>query len=274
MSSLRATSIVTLLLTACGGSSQVIGDENSSLTAQGSQGSQNNEQTDCSSRDAEILAHEAEALELGDSLTVHAGTWIGSVQAYPFPEDDILLELEEDGTGMLRFGEAISVPEPTDPDRGYLCSAEDPEFAEIAGHCSSTLRVGLDYPIYRSEVEENHLVFSVGRRQPWDAWCQLQTPVQTDVECEFRFYRITEGMSREGLHECYARYDGELVPADCGWMILVEDDPCRCTSSACRASTDVLEFDLVLSENGDAMDGTTRALRGVLDGSPAKFTRQ
>ena len=201
---------------------------------------------DCTDEDA--LAREAHDAWLAtpNDLGVLAGkTFSGYVEGGP----DLVLTVLEDQTATLVVGEPAAPPK---KDKGYLCG-ENVQF-EI-NPCnpdlySPTLIVGGTYPLHGAALSDSRFTVGLQKLSPWDPWCALQTPVLQE-DCYFTPLRNdTVG---GGPNVCFVGTES----VDCGWLDLVFNGVCSCTSTECfAAASDLGLLDARLDETGSELMGS------------------
>ncbi len=183
----------------------------------------------------------------------HLGTWRGELSgdaAAGFPAKDVELELRSDATGSLSFDGVPPPPEPESNDGGYLCDGR-----VSGGVCGSVsgfvggFAYALEAPMSRGSV----LSFSIVDADPWEAWCNLQTPLarpEPFFDCGIAFEALPPGSERWSPDGCWTVLDTGTEPIDCGRMYSLER--CQCARDGCIASfAERVEVGLRLTDTGE-----------------------
>lgn len=194
----------------------------------------------CAAQDAEASANyenwlaEANDFEDEDGVNLLGKTFQGYIEG----GDDMTLQIEEDGSALLFVGELVSLPVPI-KDKGYLCGAPG---SEAEGLCFDAPMVGISYEIRGATLTNGRLVVPIQEDSPYDAWCQLQTPILSIVEtehsdavaCVFGLVTNEGGTFSPSTNTC--TLGGRAY--DCSWLetAMWPDTHCECTSSACFAT--------------------------------------
>jgi hypothetical protein len=87
---------------------------------------------------------------------------------------------------------------------------------------------------------------------PFDAWCALQQPISSGVECQFSLDAPTPYMVSNG----HCKVDEQTV--DCSWMLLGKAGVCSCTATECFAPGFVEGggLDVRANDDGSELTGT------------------
>jgi hypothetical protein len=188
----------------------------------------------------------------------HVGLWKGSLTgptASLFPSTRVTLALRADQTGQLRFDDRDPPEPPTDPDQPYLCDG-----SISGGVCGSSSGYvgGYDYALAGLVSRGKVVSFVVLDAGPWEAFCRLQTPLDTldaAAECGHSFGVPPLGEPSWSPSGC-ARLSGEVSePIDCGLLYALQH--CECTVDGCFASLrDGIEVGLLLASSDLELRGS------------------
>lgn len=185
----------------------------------------------------------------------HLGTWaapIEGAEANKFPSSRVELEIGENRR-RLAFPTTDALPAATDPASGYLCS--DPNH----GGCATTSDFvgGFDYTLHSLVSEGSLLRFSVALNEPWDSWCQLQSPIEQPSApgCASRYSVEAAYDATRLVDPCAVQRSERWVNMDCARLATVERRPCQCDAESCRSSLEPrLGIGVRLLEDG-ALEG-------------------
>lgn len=189
-----------------------------------------------------------------------AGTWTGYTENYSFTDgsDSVVLRLNSDGTGQITFGDAPPPPPPTDPNEAYLLDTN----GQGGGSSLSPIQLspipGFQFSIEKVSAQNVRLKFEVPLGQPWAAWCQLQTSVESD--------QLPGHFSCNPDHPTTEPTCGYEDPVTMMWtpmscnkqrLCMVPVSVCACTADGCSLAPDAVNiaaFDLNL--DGDKANGS------------------
>jgi len=179
------------------------------------------------------------------------------------------LDIEQDQTATVTFGDADPPPPATEADKGYLC--DGPTF-----ECTIDTD-GVPYPLHGALLDGEQLTLSLLGTSPWTEWCALQTPNVWEPDtspCSFEAVPNLGFAAGEDRTLCWAYEDGlggasgmggealtftddQLV--DCPWakMLIYDGTYCDCSSDGCFPATNehAIEFSLTVSEDGQSLSG-------------------
>jgi hypothetical protein len=183
----------------------------------------------------------------------HLGSWHGELSgsaAGGFPATEIELELRSDATGSLSFEGVPPPPEPESSDRGYLCDGR-----VSGGVCGSVSGFvgGFAYALQALMSRGDVVSFSIVDADPWEAWCNLQTPLarpEPFFDCGIAYEALPPGSERWSPDGCWMTLDTGTEPLDCGRMYSLER--CQCARDGCIASFAApVEVGLRLTDTGE-----------------------
>lgn len=183
----------------------------------------------------------------------HVGVWVGELSgsgAPDFPGTRATLELRADATGSLWI-EGAPPPAPDSAEGSYLCDG-----SVSGGVCGSVSGFvgGFAYPLERVMARENVLSFSIVDADPWEPWCNLQTPIarpEPFIDCGVAFDALPPGSERWAPQGCQLALDTGSTPIDCGRMYSLAR--CECARNGCIASSKS-RIDVGLRLSGDAAE--------------------
>jgi len=180
----------------------------------------------------------------GSQLSDYAGMWDGYAEAVSFSpstSDRLRLTIDDNGQGTIEFGDEPLLPPPTDPQVTYPA-----DFASRypGGVLDTEYRVtsGFRYPIRALQVVSDHLKLGVLPKDPFSAWCSLQTSI--------------------------AIPNGDSVSYSCSTQVDLCANgfiPCTCSASGCAVvpptSSDqpgryAVQIAAALNERGSELTGT------------------
>ncbi len=204
----------------------------------------------------------------------HVGRWDGFIGEHVFPSDIVSLDIAADGTGTLVFGTKPPPPPPASADEGYLCDYDE-TLDMLSDAC--TLRgphEGIRYELRAIQSrDDSWLQFAVRVREPWNAWCAMQTPNQFTLNppCHFGVGPDARNYSFSEAGCTATAPDGSLIALDCDYLATLSSIPCTCAKDGCFYDPGGAMVDVVLFEEGRAMlgkiDGASILLRRVTDPS-------
>ena len=169
------------------------------------------------------------------------------------------LTLDENGNGVIRFGEEELFPAAVDPNGFYppTFAAVDP-LGNIGGSLSG-LRSGFNYAVIATQAGDKRLQLQAKRGQIMESWCALQTPEPVPgFFCGDR----TLAYANEGL-TCVTS-DGSGTVIDCD--VAQQCGACVCDDSSCEARKDdehnEFILDAALTRGGNTLEGTFESFDG------------
>lgn len=164
------------------------------------------------------------------------GRWQAAItgkEAQAFPSSSIALEILTDRTGHLQLESALSPPPLADGAGGYLCTALGPSTCTSA----SGFIAGFDYSLLLLSARGSILSFRVDIDQPWQAWCELQSPVvQPRAGCAPRYGVEAPYDTASSGETCSVTRANGPEAIDCARLSTVERNPCACTREHCEFS--------------------------------------
>jgi hypothetical protein len=239
---------------------------------------------------ADLVADRAsESLVQLDDLAPVAGEWRGSVTQridyYGYretlaelPVGAVRLRIEANGGGSMAFDaeatDAGAAPLPDSADDPFLCSGS----TSVGCRQAAEIVPGFAYTLGRARFDDGEsprFGFDLWRSEPWEPWCQLQTPRRIPGECfapgdsclgppACDTYEVGPDPSRIDLAECrVAESDGNgATPVACDWLAAVSDAPCACAEGGCVAQGRSLTFAFSLADGGQSLRGTVLGVDG------------
>jgi hypothetical protein len=193
-----------------------------------------------------------ETSNLGQALADYAANWDGYTEAFSVPgdgEDRVRLTLDENGAGVIRFGEEALFPAATDPEGPYPLTFPDHE-RPIGGVAAprTGLRSGFEFSVIGASVSGERLQFQTNVGEIMDSWCALQA-----LE-PFAGFKCGggSGYSTSDTGICWT---GE-VAIDCD--VAFQCSSCECDVASCqarRAGYDI-DVDAALTDDGNTLEGT------------------
>ncbi len=222
-----------------------------------------------------------------------AGTWQGQIDGPVFyygyhnvaaemPRGPIALRLEGGGDGGLRFGSDPLPAQPGSDTDPYLCSG-----ASIDGGCPQTAEIvpGFEYHLNQVQLERQDdglwLRAEVFLSEPWQGWCEMQTPRAEPQPCvapadscieppPCDVYLIGPVPMEVDLAECTV----SDVPRACDWLAAIRDAPCVCAAEGCSSAGFGLTFNLQLSDDAQVLRGGPMQAPTERDVFPLSLQRQ
>lgn len=181
--------------------------------------------SDCTAADEKSRAgYDAWTVQPNSFGSLTGKTFTGYVEGGP----DLALTI--DATGAARLAVGAPAPAPT-ANMGYLCG----EGIQNGSNCEIRYDTppipGGVYPLHGASFAADRLLVPLQPSAPYDPWCILQTPHETDV-CFFQPIGLDGFSITPSTGTC--KLGGQ--PVDCGWMELAGLGVCGCTSQACFAS--------------------------------------
>ncbi len=184
-------------------------------------------------------------------------TFDGYVEGGP----DLSLVIDDTGNATLFVGEPAPLPAAA---QGYLCGDELQDGRQCGLRYLTPPVEGGVYPLRGATFAAGRLSVPIQSNSPYDAWCALQTPRETEG-CFFTAFGTGGFSVTPGTGMC--TYDGQ--PVDCGWLELVQYSVCRCTSTDCYADI----YPETATQIDARFDAAKRELSGTfLDGDRAQHT--
>jgi len=196
---------------------------------------------------------------LGASLSDYEGTWVGYAELAEWDDgtQTVRLVLDENGDGVLEFGEA----EPLDPpvaDEGYPRDRENRFGA--GGPVPRDVLSGFSYPVSGAIVESKRIRMGSSSQELYREWCSLMTPhlFQADSDVYSCLPNVGFGSGEDGCHLGVA----DPMPIDCGLLSCM--DVCECQESGCSVNTDEpdIRMDAALESNGKDLEGSFEVPQG------------
>jgi hypothetical protein len=194
----------------------------------------------------------------GQALTDYAARWDGYAEAYAFPgdgEDRVRLTLDENGAGVIRFGEEALFAAANDPEGPYPPTFGTSEDLTAPFESRRGLRSGFEFAVSGAAVSGERLQFKVSVGQIMDSWCALQTAEPAPgFTCGGDGYGASFDEGGEAV--CHVG-DGTDRRVDCDVAQQCQD--CQCDGDSCRARNDEydqLTVDAALTDGGDTLEGT------------------
>jgi hypothetical protein len=215
-------------------------------------------------------ASEAGAWDSGD-LASAVGTWTGYIEAQSFPSGSdrivIVFESASDGsvTGTVTYGQGTPPPPPTGQNVGYLVGdGQVPRLIE-----------GFAYTALQPSFDGNRLQVHTVTGEPWNSWCELQTPTHTDFPCPLFGCLPSSGYTCDG-NVCTITdpASGATETIDPGWIRLcMFPSVCTCSATSCAVAMDEPDswLDIHMNESG-SFDGVINGLE-TLANVPVHFSR-
>jgi hypothetical protein len=203
-------------------------------------------------------ASEAGAWDSGDLGSV-VGTWTGYTEAHAFPSgsDAIVMVFASasDGsvTGTVTYGQGTPPPPPTDPNVGYLVGTGNPP------ERAPRLIEGFAYTAVQPSFDGNRLQVRTVTAEPWNPWCELQTPTNQGFQC--------------GMYGCVPNWGGMCNETTCTttdpvsgatetinvdkYLLCALENPCSCSATSCAVNMNRPDTWLDMQMNGTGrLDGT------------------
>ncbi len=204
--------------------------------------------------------------ELDESLTDLAGEWSGQLAgapSAPTPGEGVTLRLNREPlSGTIRFGDAVEIPAPVDPDEGYLVDSIALD-EQGAGLDRIPLIEGFEYTLRAGQLRDGEVTLTFAPSEPWEAWCAMQTPYDVLPELADDVWACSRGglSSGESYGDgvCEGHYNGKSWQEDCGKAELCRPATvCACDAETCWASTEGYGEPLQLQLQDDRLAGSAR----------------
>ena len=215
----------------------------------------------CSSGPKVDLGDGTNTTRLGERLSDYAAQWTGYAEAYTFADgsDLVRLSLDENGHGHLEFGSSPPLT-PLDADT-----------PDITGYDQL---LGFAYPVAAS-IEDARLQLSTPQMEPFRAWCELQTPIESfdELNGTGTYYAAAPrgGLQPLGDGNCkfLTKWDVvESTPDIWNCNVVELSSLCACEASGCSLrDLEKIRVDAVL-DNVETLTGTL-----LFNGSPERETR-
>jgi len=160
--------------------------------------------------------------------------WTGYVQGEGLvaANGDFTITMQRSGSqacGTLVFGE------PTAP----LPPATDAQLSYPPGldyHTAERGVSGFSYTLLDATITGARLRFRLTFAEPWESWCELQTPYPNDAETSGYNCLPNAGVQEQGNH-CVLIGPGPLPAASCAQVNLCDiTQVCECNAERCRSS--------------------------------------
>jgi hypothetical protein len=198
---------------------------------------------------------------LGASLSDYEGTWVGYAELAEWSDgtQTVRLQLDENGDGVLEFGEADPLPAPV-ADEGF--PPGQPSHPMLGSTPVSGVISGFSYPVSGAIVQSNRIRMGSSSHELYREWCELQTselvPGSTDA------YACLGGAGFMWDGEmCFLHGEGESeTPIDCGLLACAH--VCQCQEEGCSVNTDSddIRMDAALESEGSELEGSFEVPQG------------
>lgn len=200
------------------------------------------------------------------------GTWRGQLEDfYLKPITPLTLVINGASShgmcGTLKWGDGEPPPPPTDPQTPYPSPPNQYDLMNYGGAPGYTPYDGFTYTIAQGAVRDGTVRLSIGTRELWTSWCELQTS-----------YRTSSGWNCIPSDEGYSYGPDATSPCVIGnrtfststcW--LCQSYVCACDEHGCKASGTEGDYEmaLTLSDDGKLLTGPAdrRAIGYDVDGS-------
>ncbi|HEX5101056.1 MAG TPA: hypothetical protein VFV94_16210 [Polyangiaceae bacterium] len=172
--------------------------------------------------------------------------------------------------GSLKWGDGEAPPPATDPSAAY----PSPNVYDVMGYGGSPGYSPLDgvtYTIVQGAVRDRSVRLSIGPRELWRSWCELQTsyPIEVGYSClPYSDVGYSWGPEPDGICTAGKRSFSNFACFICLAGV------CECDERSCTASTsDHLELALTLSSDGRVLTGPAddRATGGYIESGAAYY---
>ncbi|MBK7583761.1 MAG: hypothetical protein IPI67_26655 [Myxococcales bacterium] len=180
----------------------------------------------------------------GGTTSLLVGVWKGYVTNFTLADgtDTVTLTIDDSGPvpgGHVVFGDAASLPAPTNPDIGY-----PPGVESVA---SNAVVTGFAYTVLQGSLVSDRLKFKLTPGEVWTQWCEMQAPIADETNPGSYSCVHNWGYGSDGT-KCYQDNPntGQKVFIDCGKLHLCQN-VCQCSATKCSTNlTPSVAFDLQL----------------------------
>lgn len=203
------------------------------------------------------IGDDTPAAVLGASLSDYEGTWVGYVELAEWDDGTgtVRLVLDENGNGVIEFGEADPLPAP-DAESGF--PPNQPVHPMAGVELPSGVVSGFSYPIEGAVVESKRIRLGSSHRELYRAWCELLEPVAnpslgTGYAC-LSSWSLSDGTT--------CTLEGSNEQVDCRFAGCLQ--ACECDDTSCTVSGihDDIRMDAQLEAEGDELEGSFRVPQG------------
>jgi len=213
----------------------------------------------CGAKSVDIGDNEPPAV-LGASLSDYEGTWVGYAELATWNDgtDTVRLILDENGNGVIEFGEAGPLPAPV---AGESYPPGDGEANPMLGFFDPTWGVisGFSYPIEGAVVESERIRMGSATNVLYSDWCGLIEPLEVGEEPGTYNCIGTLGYSSDP-NGCVASPSG--LPLDCDTLACVQLCTCDETSCGVAVGGHDIRLDAELEMEGEELEGSFEVPQG------------
>jgi hypothetical protein len=204
----------------------------------------------CGTKAVDIGDDEPPAV-LGASLSDYEGTWVGYAELANWSDntDTVKLILDENGNGVIEFGEAEPLPAPV-AGESYPLGVGDPmlDFEPVWGVLS-----GFSYPIEGAVVESKRIRMSSASNALYSDWCGLIAPVE-DPSVPGTYTCIGYTGYAAGPEGCFSGPNSDQ-PVDCDILACIR--LCTCDEASCDVTPgEDIRLDAALEMEGEELEGS------------------
>jgi hypothetical protein len=123
----------------------------------------------------------------------------------------------------------------------------------------------MEYPLHGVKVESKRIRFTVSMNDFYKAWCELQTPVETNTPGIY--FCGPDSFVGDGSDSGTCYTGDPVVPINCAKASLcIGNQVCTCTATSCTSNDDFyVQFDAALGEEGAQLVGTFNSSTVRLD---------
>jgi len=180
------------------------------------------------------------------------GTWRGQLEDfYLQPLTPLTLVINGASShgmcGSLKWGDAAPPPQPTDPQAPYPAPQTEDELRNYGGAPGYTPFDGFTYTITQGAVRDGSVRFSIGTRELWESWCELQTSYPTAAG--YNCIPSDEGYSSGPDATSPCVIGKRTFSTSTCW--LCQSGVCACDEQGCRASSSDGDFEIALTLSSD-----------------------
>jgi len=194
------------------------------------------------------------------------GDWVGYIENFtsaPFESGSdrmkLTLAAQPDGslTGTVTLGTGSPPAAPTERDVGWPAAG------------SSIFIEGFGYSVNAPSWEALRLRGAFSTVEPWGQWCDLQTPIFSELTSELSYYACSPSYQKLSNGICVTTASPTTPDTiyDCGRLSLCDDGQCACDASHCFSAPTTIDdntFDISLDgDRGDGSISLARLERGV-----------